>query len=77
MEVRVAPFPSQIALDLPNDVRGEGKRRSGGNVSVGRSAPQVIPHSLTVTTTGIMKGLPELQTQNVRHCAQALATSGF
>ena len=37
----------ELSLDLPNDVRGGGKRRSGGNVSVGRSAPQVVPHSLT------------------------------
>ena len=29
----------ELSLDLPNDVRGGEKRRSGGNVSVGRSAP--------------------------------------
>ena len=41
----------ELSLDLPNDVRGGEKRRSGGNVSVGRSAPQVVPHSLTHTYT--------------------------
>ena len=35
----------ELSLDLPNDVRGVGKRNSAGNVSVGRSAPQVVPHS--------------------------------
>ena len=62
MEVRVAPFPSQIEgtrsvellLDLPNDVRGGGKRRSGGNVSVGRTALQVVPHSLTSKFHGVL-----------------------
>ena len=55
MEVRVAPSllrlrgPERgIFAGSPNDVRGGGKR-SGGNVSVGRSAPQVVPHSLTIT----------------------------
>ena len=39
----------ELSLDLPNDVCGGGKRRSGGNLSVGRSASQVVPlnHSLT------------------------------
>ena len=41
----------ELSLDLPNDVRGGGKRRSGGNVSVGRSAAQVVPHSLTHSLT--------------------------
>ena len=43
--------PVELSLDLPNDVRGGGKRRSGGNVSVGRSAAQVVPHSLTHSLT--------------------------
>ena len=36
----------ELSLDLP-------KRRSGENVSVGRSAPQVVPHSLTHSLTHI------------------------
>ena len=36
----------ELSLDLPNDVRGWGKRRSGGNVSVGRSASRsFLTHS--------------------------------
>ena len=41
----------ELSLDLPNDVRGGAKRRSGGNVSAGRSACQVVPHSLTHSLT--------------------------
>ena len=48
----------ELSLDLPNDVRRGGKKRSGGNVSVGGSAPQVVPHSLT---TFKVMGLSALQ----------------
>ena len=42
-----------MELSLPNDVRGGEKRRSGGKVSVGRSAPQVVPHSLKEDTRSL------------------------